>query len=79
MVERPTSKSRLLETDGGYLGVLSYHQKVRVRIRVWVGVRVTGLFWQEPSKPPRSLKHMQIQEHVAREAIPYLQHPQLLT
>ena len=33
------SKSRSLEMDGGYLGVLPYHQKVRVRIRVWVGVR----------------------------------------
>lgn len=79
-VERNMSKSRLLEMDGGYLGVLSYHQKVRVRIRVWVGVRVTGSFWQELSKPPRSLKHMQSQEHVAREeAIPFLGHPQLLT
>lgn len=46
MVERHTSKSRLLETDSGNTGVLSSHQKVRVRIRVWIGVRIIGSFWQ---------------------------------
>lgn len=72
MVERHTSKSRLLEWDGGYTGVLSFHQKVRARIRAWTGVSIIGSFRQRSREQPRSLKTTQSREHVPRVTIPYL-------